>query len=172
VAERTGRQVIGCTVLGDDSLVVYDRPIGLDEMARIASELGLSLSPVKSFASDDHCHYLQKVYFRERQSGGIRSIVRTLNSMISMEKWNPGVDPLFHVARWWMQLDEVRAHPARIKFLRWLAAKDRLKLGSADQAAVEAKYSNTTFERDLTWRGLSTLVPANFWFRNDLREIS
>jgi len=168
VAERTGRQVMGCTVLGDDSLVVYDSPIELEEMSRIASELGLILNPFKSIASDDYCHYLQKVYFREHHSGGIRSIVRTTNSMISMEKWNPEVDPLFHVARWWMQLDEVRAHPARIKFLRWLAAKDVLHLGRDNPAAVEAKYSSTTFEREQTWRGYSSLVPANFWFRSDL----
>jgi hypothetical protein len=168
VAERTGRQVIGSTVLGDDSLVVYNTPIEIEEMSLIAAELGLKLNPVKSFASDVYCHYLQKVYFREHQSGGIRSIVRTLNSMISMEKWSSEVDPWFHVARWWMQLDEVRAHPARIKFLRWLATKDALKLGSGDLAAVEAKYSSTTFERESAWRGQGPLIPANFWFRSEL----
>jgi hypothetical protein len=169
IAERTGRKVLSATVLGDDSLVVYDTPINLDEMSEIASELGLVLNASKSIAEDDFCHFLQKVYFRGHPEGGIRSIVRTFNSMATMERWDEEVDPMFHVCRWWSQLDEVRFHPARAKFLSWVIRRDRLELGRMDLHAVDSAFSKyTRLNDDRLWRGESSMVPATYWFRDHL----
>jgi hypothetical protein len=172
VAERTGRQVVSCSVLGDDSLVVYDKPIDLEEMSEIAAELGLNLGAAKSVASDDYCHFLQKAYFRRTRSGGIRSVMRTLNSMISMERWSGEVSPWYHVARWWMQLDEVRAHPCRQEFLEWTKSRDRYSLGSGTHnlAVVDETIAKSSLMHERAWRGEFAQVPTSYWFRSYLHD--
>ena len=171
IAERTGRKVLSATVLGDDSLVVYDTPVHLDEMSQLASELGLKLNADKSIAADDFCHFLQKIYFRGSETGGIRSIVRTFNSMATMERWDEEVDPMYHVCRWWSQLDEVRFHPARFKFLEWLIPRDRLQLGRIDPSAVmESMARYERLNSDRIWKGGSSTVPTAYWFKDSLTE--
>jgi hypothetical protein len=169
IAERTGRKVLQSTVLGDDSLVVYDRPVSLDEMSELASELGLKLNADKSIAADDFCHFLQKVYFRGSETGGIRSIVRTFNSMATMERWDEEVDSMYHVCRWWSQLDEIRFHPARFKFLDWVIQRDRLHLGRTDpNAVIQAMSKYERLNEDSVWRGDRPTVPSAYWFKDYL----
>lgn len=164
IGRRLGVQVLGSSVLGDDSIVSYSRAISLDDASAIASEIGLRLNADKSTASDSSCHYLQKLYFRDSGLGGIRSIIRSANSIASLERWSPEMDDLFVVARTWMILEEVRCHPARVAFLEWLKSRDQLQLLLGDPTRVIEKIRSTRIGDENRWKTLLPSVPADFWF--------
>lgn len=165
IARRLGISVLGSTVLGDDSIVAYDRPISMDDASAIALELGLRLNADKSVVDDTSCHYLQKLYFYQSGLGGIRSIIRSANSIASLERWSSEMDDMFIVARTWMILEEIRFHPARAQFLAWLRDRDRIHhLMLADPARVIEKIKSTKIGDENRWRGEDLSVPADFWF--------
>lgn len=174
IAHRTGRHVERSHVLGDDSLVVYDKSVPIELMASIAGELGLKLNPTKSVCSYDHCHFLQKMYFANTLSGGVRSIIRTCNSMITLERWSNYMSEGYNVARWQMQLNEVYAHPARHTFLKWLFNHDKSHLGanmSADE--IDAYYNREDDLFGKSWRDSAgyTTSSTTFWFHDELKRM-
>lgn len=164
IGHRLGVSVIGSSVLGDDSVVAYDQKINLDDASAAAFEIGLRLNADKSIADDSSCHYLQKLYFRGSGLGGIRSIIRSANSIASLERWSTEMDSLFIVARTWMILEEVRFHPARVQFLEWLKSRDSEQLLLQDPTRVIEKIQSTRIGDENRWKTSLPSVPADFWF--------
>lgn len=166
IAERTGCNVQFATALGDDSVCVFSKPVPLNEMSAIAAELGLKLNADKSIESMDEAHFLQKLYLRGGVQGGIRSVIRTLNHMITFERFIPEMSREYLEARTWSQLQEVEFNPFRFLLLDWVKSHDDMHL-MLDRPDAHEVVTRVIRETDLNEKSrwmYSWKPPSSFWF--------
>lgn len=131
IAFRLRNELIHLTVLGDDGLWSYKGPFGMDDVSEAAAELGMEVSTSKSLLSFSEVHYLQRLHLKEYRADGIchgiRSLFRTVGSMISQER-RPRVKftPEMHSIRWISQCENCKHHPEFAKLVKFLYDGDKL----------------------------------------------
>lgn len=131
VAHRLRNELIHITVLGDDGIWSLRRPYSMEHISEIAAELNMEVSVSKSILSFQEVHYLQRAHLREyRIDGlcrGVRSIFRTVGSMVSQERRPRNkFTPEMHSVRWITQCENCKWHPKFREFVKFLYDGDKL----------------------------------------------
>jgi hypothetical protein len=148
-AKRLGIELMSYEVLGDDSIFVFKPTPKLEDLSAAFMELGLDSNPEKQFVSTRSAHFLQRWHSLDyRLSGkcrGVRSIYRTLNGMMSLERWiNTETDEIdedskfkyLMSARIIMQANNVRWHPMFKEFVELMKEDDKILKTGIDPTTV------------------------------------
>lgn len=117
-------------VLGDDGIWSPDQLIDVERLSSYYEDLyGMKVSEDKGGFSLDHVMFLQRLHDRRyRKHGicvGIRSIVRTLNGVMHLERLHKGLKPQFFSARAIMQAENAKNHPNFRKLVSYLYQQDK-----------------------------------------------
>jgi hypothetical protein len=131
VASRLGVKLISYEVLGDDSVFVFHPTPSVQELSDTFKELGLDSNPDKQFVSKQSAHFLQRWHSLDYQlnsiSRGVRSPFRSLNGMLSLERWVDARDGKFRylmASRLIMQAENSRWDPRFHKFVELMKEDD------------------------------------------------
>ena len=163
VAERAKVHVLTGSVLGDDSVVVFSKRIPMEDLVGFASELGMKINGEKTVVSHQKAHFLQRIYW-QGSNVGVRSLVRTLGSMISLERFEPEMSVYYNEARWWMQLAEVHTHPFRRVLLDLVKSRDSYGLMVGEETKIREEIATTNLKDKNAWRMLKDPSSLSFWF--------
>jgi len=111
-----GNRLVLVSVMGDDGVVYFERPVQMHEIELLVKEaFGMSVSADKGGFSRDIVSFAQRVHNRNyRPDGvcrGVRSIVRTWNGACHLERRISDLPPEFFSARTIMQLEYCKWHP-------------------------------------------------------------
>lgn len=125
-----GLTVRDVEVLGDDGIYSFDQEIDPEVFSEYYRQLyGMEISHDKGGYSRDMVMFLQRMHLRGyRRNGltvGVRSIMRTLNGMMHLERLNKGLPPEFFTARALMQGQQAEHHPHFRRLVSWMFRRDR-----------------------------------------------
>jgi hypothetical protein len=142
VAIRLGVSLADALYMGDDAVWAFRPNPSVDEVAGALSELGLELNTTKTLVSADQVHFLQRLYLRRYVIGGVnrgvRSVIRTINSMMSHEYMRRGWSRPMNTVRWCQQANGPEWHPNFVDFIHWYYLGDEyLRDGRTAEMALE-----------------------------------
>jgi len=121
---------LALVVMGDDG-VWFIPNMDFTKVKEILAELGLTVEESKQTYEYSHTSFCQRNYSLEYvdDSGmcrGVRSTIRTLNGMLSMESFKRGFTPSAHSVRWIMQLENSTESPFYKELVLFSIAGDRM----------------------------------------------
>ena len=116
VANDLGTGVPAITVLGDDAVVAFPGSPPMSEIVDAYSEYGLTVNADKSMESSDSCHFLQNLYLPELGYLPVRSVYRTLNGMLSYERFRNGWTKYMDTARWITRSEASLHYPGSVSY--------------------------------------------------------
>ncbi len=146
IALKLRVQLLFATVQGDDGIVIFSKPIDVEEASSIiTTDFGMTMSAEKGLVDPDNVHFLQNVHNRYYISNGVsvhvRPIMRALNGMLSYERlvkksqgWNGYIDTM----RWWQQVENCKWHPSFEVLVRYLYQHDKYSQLSVDEVVQRA----------------------------------
>lgn len=158
------------TVLGDDG--VYGHLLtSPDEISRLLLDrYGAEISSDKGGLGEDEVFFLQRLHLREyRKHGlcvGIRSLVRSLNSICHLERHTPDLHPAFFTARGFSIIENSKNHPKFREAIKYLYHRDKLMrefdpveifrlAGGAQFVEKKLGLDSFKFGRELPSKGLN-----------------
>jgi hypothetical protein len=153
-AIRMNVRNVAVTVLGDDSVYIFDPSPTANDLEVAARELGLVMSETKQMVSDSEIHYLQRLHSRSWVvSGvnvGVRSAFRFLNGALSYERRRPQGEwnRWMAAARTIMQLENCKNHPKFTRIVKFAGEGDTL-LFEMDPVEIFSRAGGSEFIRDV-----------------------
>jgi hypothetical protein len=160
-----------CTVMGDDG--VYLLPgVSPVMLSRIAFTLGLTIHPDKCTFGYDYVQYCQRLYhtyYRESDGvvRGIRSLVRSLGSAMSYERFPKDSSTLFDSCRWLTQLENSKNHPLFKELVEFAISRD-----SYHSLGYKIKGGPMSLFRAYGFEELLKSLGKGFRYTSELRDES
>jgi hypothetical protein len=140
VCDQLGSTEGVCSVQGDDGVWYIPGQWSAGGISQILERVGISANPEKQYIDDSAVMYLQRLFeLQGDKSVGVRSIYRTLSSMISYERMKSEWDKTYDSLRWITQLENCKHHPAFSKFVDFVQNGDKLRLGIGPDGFLSKK---------------------------------
>jgi hypothetical protein len=175
--KTTGANVGKCVVQGDDG--VWFLPfVELETITDHCYDLGLTMNPSKQYFRMGSVTFCQRLFVLDMadQFGivrGVRSVIRTLNSMMSYERRVPDDAPLtYESCRFLTQLEESRYNPMFKDLVSYIIPLDPYNLGINLNTGPIELFRMTGFTEFMKYSGKGFLYTSLVREEKDLSKLN
>lgn len=158
------------TGMGDDG-VWFIPNLDVVSLTKILQSLNVVCEPSKQSFSSKYVSFCQNIYSLEwvddfGKCRGVRSVIRTFNSMISMERFRKGFTAMYHSVRWIVQLEDCWDNPFFPELLSLVLNNDKFKLGLSLPNRVSDLFSTEV----LNLKNYFKVLGDNFRYQKIIRD--